>query len=402
MRKLRSAPALGAVAVLLLAVGFANEAVDQGRPATGASAAGLNSLDAELAKGVASGRYPGAVFIVANDKAVLHQGAIGEGDVERHTPMRPDTIFRLMSMTKPVTTVAAMILVDEDKLKLDDPVSKYLPEFQGFAPGGPPLTIRHLLTHTGGLGFGSIPSPGAPAPTLAGRVKEIAARPSPAPVGQRWTYSGLDGLDIVARVVEVISGEPYERFLKRRIFDPLGMKDTTYVLSAEQKRRLVGLYAPKAGGFEASSSPLADLGYPSGSANLYTTGPDFARLAQMLAGGGVYKGVRVLSSAAVRQMSSPQLPLGYPGLQPGLSWGLGMRRVADPALLKSSLPLGAYGWSGAFGTHFWVDPKTRLVAVWMINLTTAGGAGSPDALAFENAVVKACRSDRRCRAGGDR
>lgn len=347
-----------------------------------------SGLDATIASRVAAGRYPGAVYLISKGDRVIHQGAVGLADTDKNAPIGMDSIFRLMSMTKPVTAVAAMILVDDRKIALDDQLGHYLSEFAGSA-----ITIRQLLTHTSGIGFGSIAVPGE---NLADRVRKIASKPLPTPAGTKWQYSGYDGLDVVARLVEVVSGEPYDRFVKSHIFDPLGMKDTTYSLTPEQEARLVGLYAAKDGKISASSPPLPPITHPSGGAGLYSTGPDYMRFAEMLAQGGKLGKVRILSRSSVSEISRTQLPAGFPDLQPGLAFGLGMRVVGDPVALKSPLPAGAYGWSGAWGTHFWVDPSRQLAAVWMINITTAGGAGSVDALDFEKLVMDSCAKDERC------
>lgn len=382
------------IAVGTIALGADAHAGDP--PTSPAATTGLRAIRGQIEAGIAAGKYPGAVFAVARRDRVLDIEAVGTADIDSRAPMRRDSIFRLMSMTKPVTAVAVMILVDEGKLKLDEPVSRWLPEFAAFGvPGAPPLTLRHLMTHTSGIGFGALPMA---ASSLGQRAKEAAARKRSVPAGKEWAYSGVEGPDIVARVVEVAAGEPFEHFAKRRIFDPLGMKDTTWRPTPDQRRRVVGLYGSSNGKVVKMAGPLAFPDQPSGGYGLYSTAPDFLRLAQMLAGGGKLGGTRILSAAATVQLHAVQLKAGFPGLPPGLDWGLLMRRVADPVAAGSPLPAGAYGWSGAYGTHFWVDPASGLAAVWMVNLTTAGGAGSPDALAFERMVMAACRIDRRCRA----
>lgn len=359
-----------------------------------AAAKGLATIRARIEAGIAAGRYPGAVFAVARGGRVLDLEAAGFADDSSRALMRTDSIFRSMSMTKPITAVAAMMMVEEGKLNLDEPVARVLPEFSGWGvAGAPALTLRHLLTHTSGIGFGSIPFKRS---TLEARVRQTAARKMEVPAGREWAYSGFDGPDVVARMIEVAAGEPYDHFVRRRIFEPLGMKDTGWVLSAGQQLRLVALYAAKDGKVTPASLPLPDVSYPSGGAGLYTTAPDYLRFAQMLAENGALGGVRILKPSSVAELRGAQLPAGFPGLTPGTGFGLLMRRVVDPVAAGSPLPEGAYGWSGAYGTHFWVDPKTKLSAVWMVNLSTAGGAGSPDAHAFEQFVMTACARDRRC------
>jgi CubicO group peptidase (beta-lactamase class C family) len=363
-------------------------------PARDRPAADFASVRAGVEADVAAHRYPGAAFAIARRDRVLDVEAVGLADIQTRSPIRADSIFEQMSMTKPVTAIAVMILVQDGKLDLDAPVSKVLADFQGFGPAGaPPLTLRHLLTHTSGIGFGSLPF--APS-TLEARAHATAAAKRTVPAGAAWAYSGVEGADVAARVVEVVAGEPYDVFVRRRIFTPLGMDDTGYSLSAEQKKRLVGLYEAKAGTLTPAKPMFPSLSYPSGGAGLYSTVSDYLRLAQMLANDGVLDNVRILKPASVAEIRRTQVPAGFPGLSPGLQYGLMVRRIGDPVAAGTPLAAGAYGWSGAYGTHFWVDPTTGLVAVWMISLSNAGGAGSPDALAFEKRVTQACQANRRC------
>ncbi|WP_163233973.1 serine hydrolase domain-containing protein [Caulobacter rhizosphaerae] len=357
-------------------------------------AADFASVRTGVEADLAEHRYPGAAFAIARRDKVLDIEAVGLADTQTRSPVRIDSIFQQMSMTKPVTAVAVMILVQDGKLDLDAPVSKVLPEFQGFGPAGaPPLTLRHLLTHTSGIGFGSLPF--APS-TLEQRVHATAMAKRTVPAGSAWAYSGVEGADVAARVVEVVAGEPYDAFVRRKIFSPLGMKDTGYSLNVEQKGRLVGLYEAKASALTPAKPMFPPLTYPSGGAGLYSTVGDYLRLAQMLANDGALDGVRILKPASVAEIRRAQIPAGFPGLSPGLDYGLMVRRIGDPVAAGSPLPAGAYGWSGAYGTHFWVDPTTGLAAVWMISLSNAGGAGSPDALTFEKRVTQACQRNRRC------
>ena len=387
----------GLAALALVGAGSALLGACASAPPAGAQAQrapALAGLDAQVAAGVAVRRYPGAVFAVARGDDVLALDAVGVSDIATGAPMRIDSIFPLMSMTKPVTATAAMILVQEGRLDLDAPVSAYLPEFANFGvSGAPPLTLRSLLTHTSGIGFGSLPMEPV---TLEARVRATAARTMRVPVGRTWAYSGVEGPDVIVRVIEVAAGQPYDQFVKARIFEPLGMVDTGYSLTAEQRSRLVGLYAAQDGAIVDAPPMFPELTYASGGAGLYSTVPDYLRLARMFANDGALGDVRVLTPASVAEMRKLQLPAGFPGLPSGIGSGLLMRVVADPAAANSPLPAGAYGWSGAYGTHFWVDPATGLTAVWMISLTTAGGAGSEDALNFERLVTAACAHEPRC------
>jgi CubicO group peptidase (beta-lactamase class C family) len=215
------------------------------------------SVRAGVEADVADHRYPGAAFAIARRDKVLDIEAVGLSDTQTRSPVRVDSIFQQMSMTKPVTAIAVMILVEEGKLDLDAPVSKVLADFQGFGPAGaPPLTLRHLLTHTSGIGFGSLPFTPS---TLEQRARATAAAKRTVPAGTAWAYSGVEGADVAARVVEVVAGEPYDAFVRRRIFAPLGMKDTGYSLNAEQRTRRVGLYEAKAGALTAAKRVYQDL-----------------------------------------------------------------------------------------------------------------------------------------------
>lgn len=354
----------------------------------------LAALSSQVEARIASGRYPGAVFAVARGDRLLVMDAVGMSDIAAGTPMRRDTIFRTMSMTKPVTATAAMILVEEGKLRLDDPISRILPEFsRSGAPAATPITLRHLLAHVSGLGKDEFPVPLSP---LAQRVRETAAKPVAAPAGTQWAYSGLLGPDVIARMIEVAAGQPFEAFVKQRIFDPLRMVDSGWQLTAAQATRLTGLYRAEDGRITQVEDSIGLAEQPAGGYGIYSTVPDYVRFAQMLANDGTLNGTRIISPASVAEMRRAQVPLGFPGLPPGLEGGFMMRRVGDPAAAGSPLSRGTYGWSGAYGTHFWIDPATGLTAIWMINLANANGAGSPDAADFERMVVAACKADRRC------
>lgn len=398
MQRLSLRPTAALILSLTLLLGCSDHLKQAKAPVAHASTTqGLAVLDADIKARVDQGRYPGAVFIIARGEQILHAGAVGVSDIDDRSPMQLDSVFRIMSMTKPVTTVAAMMLVEQGQLSLDEPVKTYLPEFANFdRAGATPLTVRHLLTHTGG--FSMLALLPKEKTTLADRIHELAEDGPDNDAGEKWRYSGVDGFDVVARVVEVLSKQPFEQFLEQHLFGPLGMKDTSYVLNAEQQRRLVGLYKAR-GGSIVKDKPFmvpADFLYPSGGGGLYSTASDYIRFAQMLAGGGALGPVRILKPETVKQISTEQLPTGYPGLPKHYAWALGMRLVSEESSSLSPLPIGSYGWSGHFGTHFWVEPQHHLSAVFMINLTNAGGAGSVDAFDFERLVVDACRTDARC------
>lgn len=367
-----------------------------------ADSAVFATLDREIAADVAAGRYPGAAYMLAEHGRVVHSGAVGVLNAGSPAPVKADTIFRLASMSKPITAVAILMLVDQGKISLDAPVSRYIPQLADMrvapdagSPGGPAVvTIRDLLDHSAGLDANPAPARASMTnhttlTTLAAAVPGWAHTQLAWQPGTHWKYSARTGFEILSRVVEVVSGMPYDRFLKEHLFTALGMKDTTFVLTDAQRARLIGLYEAKDGHFTAQPSSMNSTTYFSGAAALYSTVADYTRFAMMLAGHGQLDGVRILSPQSVDLMSSRILPLGFPGLPKGYAWGLGVRVVADPALADSALDAGSYGWSGAYGTHFWVDPKRDLVAVFAINLTNAGGAGAPTAFDFERRVMAA-------------
>jgi CubicO group peptidase (beta-lactamase class C family) len=327
--------------------------------------------------------------------------------------MAKDTLFRMASSTKPVTGVAVMMLVEEGKVRLADPVSKFIPELKDLkvaverdgkvdlVPADRPVTIRDLLTHTSGLGSGGpgtrkVP-PEALRPggedTLADYVRRLAKVPLDFQPGSRWSYSGLAGIDTLARVVEVASGRPYDAFLRERVFEPLGMKDTFFLQRTDGRNdRLATIYRGTAKGLEKVPSFLRfPKGYFSGAGGLASTAGDYFRFAQMLANGGELNGKRLLSPRAVALMSSNHVGEmfgGQLGRPKGMGFGLTVEVVADPVRAGTFRSEGSYGWDGAFGTHFWVDPKARLVAVFLVQ-SPAGPVVRGIQGDFETAVMQA-------------
>jgi CubicO group peptidase (beta-lactamase class C family) len=364
---------------------------------------------------IAAKQYSGVVTLVARNGRIVHLEAQGLSDIEGGKPMAKDSVFRLASMSKIVTTASILILVDEGKVRLTDPVSRFLPEFKdlkvavpdpnpagtgtpkySLVPAVRAITVFDLLTHSSGLGSGPASAaemakePQQPNDNLA----VVAARYAHAPLdfqpGTRFAYSGLAGFDTLGRIVEVVSGMTLEQFLTKRLYKPLGMTSTTFAPSGAQRARLVTLYT-RAGGRlvpAANQNLFVDPVCFRGAAGLVGTVEDYWRFAQMLANGGEFKGKRILSARVVKMLASAQLPGGFPGLPPGHGWGLGMRYITDGKATGTLISTGSYGWSGAWGTHFWIDPSQKLVAVYMANETTTGGAGAVSAREFETAVMQ--------------
>jgi CubicO group peptidase (beta-lactamase class C family) len=314
-----------------------------------------------------------------------------------------------MSMTKPVIGVATLMMMEEGKVRLQDPVSKFIPEWRnmtvavslpappagrggGAAPppapaaggrGGTPepryytvpvereVQIRDLLTHTSGVvsgtnsNFANRAVAAGPKETLADYIPRLGRVPLEFQPGTRWAYSAAAGFDVLSRVVEVASGMPIDRFVKQRIFDPLEMKDTTYIAPTGNPR-LVKLYSRTSGVLRpAQYSGFVNGIYFSGGGGLFSTPADYAQFALMLVNGGELNGKRILSPRLVELMGSVFAPDTLPGRPRGESFGLSVRVVNDPVARNSFLTEGTFGWSGAYGTHFWVDRKEKLVAVVM-------------------------------------
>jgi CubicO group peptidase (beta-lactamase class C family) len=374
---------------------------------------------------IAAGEIAGAVTLVARNGQVAYLEAQGVMDLTTKRPMQPDTMFRIASMSKPVAAVAILMLAEEGKVRLSDPVSRFIPAYANLevgvlkpaapGPGGPPpgapvagpggappsfytvpatreITVLDLLTHTSGLMSGAMGnSVGNGAfnkrHDLGLRwVEELGVTPLEFQPGARWSYSAVAGFDALARIVEIASAQEYNEFLVQRLFGPLGMRDATFWPSAEQRSRLATVYQRRNGALVASDNPDSMSGekYHGGGGGLMTTAETYAQFAMMLANGGERNGVRILSPRSVELMGSAFVPSTLPGRPAGEGFGLGVRVVTDAAARGTWLSEGAFGWSGVYGTHFWADPKEKLVGILLAQ--TASRAFSSD---FENAVMQA-------------
>jgi CubicO group peptidase (beta-lactamase class C family) len=334
---------------------------------------------------------PGAVSLVAIDGRIVHFDARGQLDLDSKRPMPREAIFSLASLTKPITAAAVLMLVEEGRVRLTDPVSRFIPEFKDLkvavtlsqtGPASRPITIRDLLTHTSGI-VAPARIPTEPTATLAAVIPRFAAEPLEFQPGTRWTYSNTVAFDTLARIVEVVSGKTYDRFLRDRIFEPLGMHDTAHVLDAAQKQRFARRYDIAPNGlkpFQRADPPS----YFGGGWGLHSTAQDYFRFAQMLLNKGELDGKRLLSPRAVELMAAVHIPDTLPGRQAGEGWGLGVRVISHAALRNTWLSNGSFGWTGASGTHFWIDPEERLVAVLMAQAPAV--ALKPD---FETLVMQA-------------
>jgi CubicO group peptidase (beta-lactamase class C family) len=370
----------------------------------------LPGVGAALEEIVARKEAAGAVTVVVSKDRVLGLESTGMADLASQRPMTPDTVFWIASMTKPITATALLMLQDEGRLRVTDPVAKYLPEFEGLkTPSGRPahLTIQQVMTHTSGLGEAGAEGAKA-ARTLADLVPLWLAAPMQYEPGDKWKYT-QSGINVGARIVEVVSGQRFDRFLKTRLFEPLGMKDTTFYPDPDQRARLATAYKKNAetGSLEPVP-PRTDFGTPDrpplGNGGLYSTAPDYARFAQMLVGGGQFGGRVYLSPEAVWWMSTPltgELPTGF--LQDethgnrgaNYGWGLGtcVLRTPHPGV-AAMLSEGTFGHGGAWGTQAWVDPVRGVAYVLMLQRTNTNSDASEARRVFQQAASDALGAGR--------
>ncbi len=384
--------------------------VPAGRPEeVGMSTQRLRRIHEAIQRHIDAGEISGAVTLVARRGRLVHFEAHGLMDMESKRPMEKDAIFHLASMTKPVTGAAVMMMLEEGKLRLNDPVSKFLPEFKNskvaMARGDSgdtytvaadrELTIRDMLTHTNGLmtgGVGSKSGPPRPAAgdTLANYIPRLATVPLDFQPGTQWAYSGYAAPDTLSRIVELISGQPYDEFLRTRIFEPLGMKDTFFYPPDDRRARVVTLYNKSPHGLVRAENQdgFSFKTYFSGGGGLMSTAQDYLQFAQMLLNGGELNGKRLLSPRTVSLMASNHVgdmfngKLGRPAH--GMGYGLLVGIVEDGVAAGMRVSNGSFGWDGAYGTQTWIDPKEKMVTIVMIQ--TQVPMVQRD---FENAVMQA-------------
>ncbi len=373
----------------------------------------LAAITARMQGFVESGELSGAVTLVGRKGGVVYHEAVGLRDLAAKAPMARDSLFRIASMTKPITAVALMILVDEGKLSPDDDVATHLPEFAGQMMVGEkaegtlalkrparPVKVRDLLTHTGGLAN----YPPALADTYTKRNHTLAEttiaaglQPLQFEPGSKWSYSN-PGIDALGRIVEVKSGKTYEAFLKERIFDPLGMADTTPYPSAEQLKRLAVTYKRVKDG-PLTPDMMTVLGLPEAGAKnpvpaggLYSTAADLARFYRMMLNGGELDGKRVLSEKAAAEMTKLQTGDIKTGFTDGMGYGFGFGHLREPQGITEALSPGSFGHGGAFGTQSWADPKRDLILIMLIQRTGLGNSdGSAIRKAFQDVAAGAVR-----------
>ena len=407
--RLRTAAVLAAIlaALLLGAPALQAQTLHETVPEdVGLSSERLERLSEAMQGYVDDGRLAGAVALVARHGEVAYFEAFGDRDREAGTPMTEDALFRIASQTKALVSVGVMILQVEGRLLISDPVADYLPEFRettvavpveggGYeiVPAERPITIRHLLTHTAGIGYGYGPAQdrweaaGITGWYFADRdepiratVARMPALPFDAQPGERWVYGYAT--DILGALIEVASGETLAAFLKSRILDPLGMTDTHFYLPHAKADRLAVVYAaddddgivraPDLGGMAGQGQyvdgPRTSF---SGGAGLVSSAMDYARFLQMLLNGGELDGVRVLSPTTVDLMTVNHL--GDVSFGPGEGFGLGFYVVEDVGARGEPGSIGEFGWGGAYHSTYWVDPQEQLVVVYFTQLRPTGG-----------------------------
>ena len=347
------------------------------------------NVRAHIATVIGEKELPCASVLVYQANQGFYREEFGFADISQNEMLTKDAMFRLASMTKPITAVATMILVDKDLLSLDDPITKYIPEFSNLHIGKiengevvdgvavkTVVTIKELLTHSSGMGSGDIGAKDFLAIPVEERATLEMAMPHYAKCRLEFepktssNYSPFLGLDILSRIVEIISGKTYDVFLQEEIFDKLGMCDTTFVPTEAQWDRMVHFAMEKDG--KCVSEPMDKtrvfeqfpLTFFAGSAGLASTMDDYFAFAKMLLNEGEYNGVRILKAETVREMATPQLTKEV--LPPPQVWGLGVRVITDETY--GTLVKNCYGWAGAYGTYFWVDPDNKVIAIYMRNV----------------------------------
>ncbi|MBB6324666.1 CubicO group peptidase (beta-lactamase class C family) [Algoriphagus iocasae] len=393
------------------------------QPLPGISQERIDLIDQMLEETVSSNQVPGLVAMIVKDGKIVYHDAKGLADVPSGTAMAEDQIFRIASQSKAITSTAVMMLWEEGKIGLDDPISRYIPEFKnpqvltGFRygdttystrPASREIRIRDLLTHTSGLGYGVIDGNEqmkmiyhkagivdlftTEPVKISDNIKKLAALPLHHDPGSKYTYS--EGLDVMGYLIEIVSGMPFDQFLKTRIFDPLGMKDTGFYLNDAQGERLVTVHRKVNGSWESYPVTFYDPNYPktgaktffSGGAGLSSTALDYAKFLQMYLNGGTYNGVKILSSTTIKTIMSNQVGdlLGDGGKDYGLAFGL----VDENGVAKGGIgSLGTFDWGGYFNTQYFADPVTKTIGILMKQ--TQGGTGDQSSWKFRQMVFSA-------------
>jgi CubicO group peptidase (beta-lactamase class C family) len=378
----------------------------------GLSTERLKRVGEAVDRHIKAGNVAGAVTLVARRGKIAHFEAQGVMDVDTKKPMARENLFRLASMSKPITGVAVMMLVEEGKIRLADPVSRFIPEFANLnkvavprpGPQGAsapaydvvsanrPITVADLLKHGSGLVSGGLGAadaarlaPRTPTDTLATYIPKLANVPLDFQPGTLWRYSGQAGFDVLSRIVEVASGQTYDKFLQERLLGPLNMPDTGFFAPAGKAARVVTMSESTPSGLRAVARTDSTV-YFSGAGGMMSTAEDYLQFAQMMLNGGELNGRRYLSPQTMALMTSNHtgdMVNGQFGRPPrGMGFGLSMQVVMDPVAADLRVSKGAYGWAGGTGVSFWVEPAEQLVSIYFVQ----GGTGGQLRGDVENAI----------------
>jgi CubicO group peptidase (beta-lactamase class C family) len=370
----------------------------------------LARIGPAMQKHIDAGEIAGVVTLVARRGRIVHLEAHGYSDIAKRTPMKTDAIFGLASSSKPITAVAIMMLVESGDIRLSDPVSRYIPEFVTpgqvavpkaggaenefeLVPASRPITVADLLKHGSGLMSGGLgqraagqAAQRAPSDTLATYIPKLGTVPLDFQPGTLWRYSGLAGFDVLSRIVEVASKQPFDVFLRERIFEPLDMPDTSFYYTGRQAERLAAVHARRDGKLESTPRDLSNVKYFSGASALSSTVEDYLQFASLLLNKGEHNGKRLLGPRTVETMTANHTgdmvngQFGRPAR--GMGFGYGMQVVLDPGAAELAVSKGAISWPGGSGVAHWIEPEEDLISIYFIQ----GGQGGPARTTFENVV----------------
>lgn len=372
--------------------------VEENSPPTAAA------ISEQMRKYVAAKEIAGAVTLVATPDQILHLDGTGKADLSLGEEMQTDAIFWIASMSKPILAALLMMLQDEGLLSVVDPVEKYLPEFKGLKTKDgkqAKVTIRHLLTHTSGMSE-ITPDQASACKTLSTVIPLYLAKPVGFTPGSKWVYC-QSGINTAGRIAEVVTGEPLEKLMQKRLFGPLGMKDTTFYLTEKQLPRLAKSYKRTAKGeleatdirFLNGKSPTSTDRFPAPNGGLFSTASDYARFCQMILRGGELDGKRYLKHETVKLMTTIQTGTLKTGFTPENGWGLGWCVVREPQGITAMLSPGTFGHGGAYGTQAWIDPKTKRIYILMVQRANFPNAdGSELRRGFQEAAISALSNQK--------
>ncbi len=368
--------------------------------APAADSSNLPAIDARMKDFIDQHEIAGAVTLIATRDGIVHLGAVGHADIASNTPLKPDSLFWIASMTKPLTATAILMLQEEGKLSVDDPVSKYLPDFANLktADGNAAVvTLRHCLTHSSGM-TDVTPDESKTAKSLADLMPFIILKPLKFQPGSKWEYNQA-AINTLGRIIEVASGQSYPDFLQKRLLDPLAMKDTTFYPTQEQAARLAKSYRKVDDKLiEApilllhGADPTSRDRYPAANGGLFSTASDYAQFFRMILNNGTLDGKQYLKPETIKLMTTVQSGDLKTGFTPGHAWGLGWCVVRQPQGVTAMLSPGTFGHGGAYGTQAWIDPKNATIFILMVQ--RANFPNSDDSVVrkgFQEAAIAALK-----------